>query len=278
MRLSKKLLPKKIPRMNKIIDECRSIYKASSFAQENLSFHETLSYLSEWQGKSYDPMILPCLTDFERKVILDSFRRVCEGYPLGYVVGKVWFYKSLFSVREGILIPRCDSEVLVETAVKLIPRQTHFLDLCTGSGCIGLSVLLERSDLTATLVDISDTALTVARENAQALGVFDRCRFLKKDLLSDLPKLPEHSAIVMNPPYLTSDEMKNIPENVRFEPSLALDGGTDGLVFYRLFEKSDKLMIFEIGSGQTDGLFSIYKRGRVVCDLSRNPRVFIINE
>ncbi len=265
--------------MKRIIDECRRIFESSAFAKANLSFRETLSYLAEWLDKEYDPIIFPTLTQEECEKLLEALSRACDGYPLGYIVGKVWFYKSPFLVREGVLIPRCDSETLVETAVKLIPENTHFLDLCTGTGCLGISILLERADLTATLVDISDTALTVAQRNAEELGVLDRCTFLKFDLLSnDLEKLPEHSAIVMNPPYLTSAEMKEIPENVRFEPSIALDGGGDGLAFYRLFEKSDKLLIFEIGSSQPDGLFSIYKGGRVECDLSRNPRVFIINE
>jgi len=265
--------------MNKIIDECRKLYASSDFAKENLSFRETLSYLAEWQGERFDIAFLPTLSDEKRQAVLDAFRRVCDGYPLAYEVGSVWFYKSQFCVCEGVLIPRCDSEVLVEEAVRLIPHGVHFLDLCTGSGCLGISILLERADTTATLVDISDTALDTARKNAEALGVLDRCSFLKFDLLSqDLRALPSHGAIIMNPPYLTRDEMEKIPENVRHEPSLALDGGEDGLEFYRLFEKSDKLLIFEIGSKQSEGLFSIYKKGRVTCDLSKNPRVFITNE
>lgn len=265
--------------MNRIIDECRRIYKASDFARDNLSFHETLSYLAEWLGKRYDLIFLPELSDAERDKVLKAFRSVCDGYPLGYTVGKVWFYKNSFFVTEGVLIPRCDSEILVETAVELIPEKTHFLDLCTGSGCLGISILLERVDTTATLVDISDKALETARKNAEALGVLDRCDFLKFDLLAqDLTTLPDHSAIVMNPPYLTRCEMEKIPENVKFEPSLALDGGEDGLVFYRLFKNSDRLLIFEIGSKQEEGLYSIYKKGRVVHDLSNNPRVFITCE
>lgn len=265
--------------MNKIISACKEIYNSSDFACENLSLNETLSYLCEWQGLEFDPILLPVLTEEQRDRILDAFRRVVGGYPLGYIVGRVYFYSSEFLVREGVLIPRRDSEVLVETAVKTIPRNSHFLDLCTGSGCLGLSVLKEREDTTATLVDISDTALEVARENADVLGVIDRCKFLSFDLLSqDVATLPECDAIIMNPPYLTSEEMNAIPENVTHEPRLALDGGVDGLDFYRLFKKCEKLMIFEIGAGQGDDLKSLYPDGRVILDLCRNPRVFIINE
>ena len=263
--------------MNKIISECRRLYQTSEFAKENLSFNETLSYLCEWQGGEYNPFILPEFTEKQCENILETFKKVLDGYPLGYLVGKVYFYNSEFVVREGVLIPRRDSEILVETAVKEIPQNSHVLDLCTGTGCLGLSVLKEREDITATLVDISDTALEVARENAEGLGLLDRCNFLKFDLLSEnVNTLPECDAIIMNPPYLTSKEMNAIPENVTHEPRLALDGGVDGLDFYRLFEKCEKLMIFEIGAEQSDDLKALYPDGRVIFDLCRNPRVFII--
>jgi len=265
--------------MNKIISACKEIYNSSDFARENLSLNETLSYLCEWQGAEFDPILLPELTVEQRERLLDAFRRVVDGYPLGYLVGRVYFYSSEFVVKEGVLIPRRDSEVLVETAVEKLPPNSRFLDLCTGTGCLGLSVLLDRRDTVATLVDISDTALETARENARLLGVEDRCRFLKFDLLSeDLNTLPDCDAIIMNPPYLTSAEMNEIPENVVYEPRLALDGGVDGLDFYRLFEKCEKLMIFEIGSGQKDDLKKLYPNGRTILDLCGNPRVFIINE
>ena len=265
--------------MNKIISSCKKLYNSSEFARENLSFNETLSYLCEWQKAVFDPILLPVLTDKQRGNILNAFGRVVDGYPLGYIVGKVYFYTSEFRVTEGVLIPRRDSEILVETAVKILPRNARFLDLCTGSGCLGLSILKEREDTEATLVDISDAALETARENAKLLGVENRCSFLKFDLLREnCNNLPEHDAIIMNPPYLTSGEMDAIPENVTHEPRLALDGGVDGLDFYRLFKKCEKLMIFEIGAGQGDDLKSLYPDGRVILDLCRNPRVFIINE
>lgn len=265
--------------MNKILSLCRELYNKSKFAKENLSFNEVLSYLCEWQGEDYNPLILPQLTEKQCEKILEATKRVLDGYPLGYLVGKVFFYNSEFIVREGVLIPRRDSEVLVETAVEKLPRNSRFLDLCTGTGCLGLSVLKERSDTTAILVDISDTALETARENAEALGLLDRCKFLKFDLLTeDINTLPECDAIIMNPPYLTSEEMNNIPENVVHEPRLALDGGVDGLDFYRLFTGCEKPMIFEIGAEQGDDLKALYPDGRVILDLCRNPRVFIINE
>lgn len=263
--------------MNEIIGECRELYRASAFAGESFAFNEALSYLAEWQGMEFDPIMLPTLTSVQRQRVLEAFEKAVNGYPLQYIVGKARFYKSDFKVREGVLIPRRDSETLVGEAVKSIPQDSHFLDLCTGSGCLGISVLLERPDTTATLVDISDTALEAAEENARALGVFDRCSFLKFDLLSrPISELPSHSALIMNPPYLTSREMKEIPKNVSYEPSLALDGGEDGLIFYRLFKAHSVTMLFEIGSSQADALKKIYPNSETVYDLCRNPRVVIV--
>ena len=264
--------------MNEIIGKCRELYNKSDFARESFALSEALSYLAEWQGVEFDPIILPALTSPQRECVLEAFEKAVNGYPLQYIVGKARFYKSDFTVREGVLIPRRDSETLVEEAVKRIPQGSHFLDLCTGSGCLGISVLVERPDTTATLVDISDTALETAEENARALGVLDRCRLLKFDLLSrPISELPDHTALIMNPPYLTSLEMTKIPMNVAYEPSLALDGGEDGLIFYRLFEKHTGLMLFEIGSSQAEDLKKIYPKSETVYDLCRNPRVVVIS-
>lgn len=261
--------------MNEIVYELKEIYKSSAFASENLSFNEALSYLAEWQGANFDPILLPQLSDKQRKAVSDAFRRIADGYPLQYITGKARFYTSDFAVREGVLIPRRDSETVVEKAIELIPEGAHFLDLCTGSGCLGLSVLKERPDTTATLVDISDTALDVARENAELLGLSRRCSFLKFDLLSEtIDALPRHDAVIMNPPYLTTAEMSAIPENVCHEPSLALDGGEDGLIFYRLFAGHTRPLIFEIGAGQADDLLKLFPDGAVEKDLGSNPRVF----
>ena len=259
--------------MNEIIGECRRLFQESSFAKDNLSMNETLALLLEKQEVRYDPIILPNLTKTQRELLLGDFERVLSGYPLGYVTGFTWFYKWRFKTLEEVLIPRCDSEVLVDQAVKLIPKGAHFLDLCTGTGCLGISVLLERPDTTATLIDISEKAVKLAQSNAEALGVSQRCRAERLDIL--LGGLPSHDAIIMNPPYLTKAEMADIPENVSFEPTLALFGGDDGLDFYRRFANESTLCIFEIGSKQTQALLDIFPDGRVVFDLSRNPRVFI---
>ena len=176
-----------------------------------------------------------------------------------------------------MLIPRCDSEIIVETAIKLIPQGAHFVDICTGSGCLGISVLRSRSDLTATLLDISPISEKIALQNIELLCVSDRCSFQHFDLFSDI--LPSCDAVIMNPPYITKEEMKLLPENVKKEPSLALDGGEDGLDFYRFASKSkdfeNKLLIFEIGCSQGDALKTLFGEGEIIKDLSGNDRVFV---
>jgi len=169
-------------------------------------------------------------------------------------------------------------EVLVEKAIELIPKNAVFADICTGSGCLGISVLKERPDLKAILLDISPIAKRVCEKNISSLGVADRCSFIQFDLFNDT--LPQCSAILMNPPYITKEEMKKLPRNVMREPALALDGGEDGLDFYRYAASSkdfkNKLLIFEIGYMQGIALRELFGGGDIVPDLSGNDRVFIL--
>ena len=258
-----------------MINLLRELYEKSDFAKENLSFNETLRELCLSLGFEFNP-ILPEFREEKKDRLISAFKKALSGYPLQYITGKAFFYESEFIVREGVLIPRCDSECLVEKAIERLPENSHFLDICTGSGCLAISVLKKRADTRATLIDICETALDTARENAERLGVIDRCEFLKLDILkTNLDALPKHSAIIMNPPYLTTAEMNDIPENVKYEPSLALDGGNDGLEFYKLFKNYEGLVLFEIGSTQDRALKELFPSGEVFFDLSHNPRVYI---
>ena len=260
-----------------MIKKLKAIWEESTFARENLSFRETVSLILEKYSLSRDTLLLD--KEIEKHIaekIVSDMERVVSGYPLGYILGKVPFYKYEFFVGEGVLIPRCDSECLVEEAVKTIPENSHFLDICTGSGCLGISVLLEREDLTATLLDISPFSQKWAKKNIEYHKLSKRCDFKHFDLMKSEP--PLSSAIIMNPPYITAGEMKLLPENVKKEPSLALFGGDDGLDFYRRIKElslKDTLLIFEIGSQQGDSLLSLFDGGKIIKDLSGNDRVFV---
>ncbi len=264
-----------------IRDELKELYLSNPTLFENVAESDFYTYLYDSENKRYDPFLKSEFESDEKNRIFDKVKKALNGTPFQYAVGFAYFYTDTFSVCEGVLIPRAETEILVEKAIELIPENTHFLDLCCGSGCVGLSVLKHRPDTTATLVDISETALEVTRRNAEKLGVLNRARFEKMDILKeDVNTLSPFSAILMNPPYITGEEMKCLPDNVMREPSLALYGGEDGLLFYRRAKewKKDALFIFEIGSGQAESLLSLFPDGEIIRDFQKRDRIFILRQ
>ncbi len=209
-----------------------------------------------------------------------------ERIPLEYVMGSVDFYRENYIVDEGCLIPRDDTERLVEFAVKNIPDGAHFLDLCTGSGCVALSTLANTQNTTALAVDISDAALDVAKTNAQRLSLCDRVEFLRADVL-DKPICDECFAVLSNPPYVTDAEYGGLSEEIKKEPKIAFVGGVSGLDFYRKITELYKSVIspggfiaFEIGYRQATEIREIASANEMTCeiikDLSGNDRVAVL--
>lgn len=163
------------------------------------------------------------------------------GVPLQYIIGHTEFFGREFLVTPAVLVPRPDTETLVEEALRIL-RTGHcmdlhkhansLLDLCAGSGCVGLTLAAEVPDLTVWLADVSDAALAVAADNAARLRVSDRVQFRQGDLFSALEGM-RFGMITANPPYIKSDEILTLALEVQREPRLALDGGEDGLAYYR---------------------------------------------
>lgn len=210
--------------------------------------------------------------------------------PLAYIIGEREFFGRAFRVTPACLIPRADTETVVETALSLLPRGARFLDLCCGSGCIGLSVLAERPDTRALFVDISCDALDVARDNAARLGVSERADFLCADLLSET-LAPELSApvdaVISNPPYIESAVVSTLSPEVAREPLLALDGGADGLVFYRKLTRDfaptvrrGGFILYEIGYDQGEAIRRIAHGEsldcKVIADLGGRDRAAML--
>ena len=214
------------------------------------------------------------LTEDEKKRFLDAASRRAGGMPVQYITGCQEFMSLSFRVTPDVLIPRHDTEILVETVINLVkieqgrPSQQNFLDIGTGSGCIAVSLAYYMDNCHVTAIDISEKALDVARINAVKNGVADRIAFVKSDMFSGLPGLPPDimfDAIVSNPPYIPQDDIKGLQAEVReYEPHTALDGGNDGLCCYRAivevsprFLKRGGLLAFEVGYNQADAVCGI---------------------
>ncbi len=208
--------------------------------------------------------------------------------PLQYITGEAYFYGRSFFVQSGVLIPRFDTEVLIEAVLPYLRKGQRILDVCTGSGCILLTLLLEAgNDMEAVGVDISDQALFVARENAKRLlGADRKISFLKSDLFCEVEG--NFDVIVSNPPYIQTAVIPTLSSEVRdFEPHLALDGEADGLAFYRRITsqamphlKASGVLAFEIGFDQGEAVSDLMKEGgfaevRCIQDLSGLDRVVI---
>lgn len=189
-----------------------------------------------------------------------ALARYEAGEPLAYLLGEQYFWRYRFTVTPDVLIPRPDTERLVETALSNLPQNGRFADLCTGSGAIVLSVAADRPDLTADALDISAPALAVAQTNADALAVGDRVRLHLADLFCDDPLEGVYDAILSNPPYIPAADIAHYP-SLAYEPQIALDGGKDGMDFYRAILcrfahhlKDGGCFLFEIGYDQGEAI------------------------
>jgi len=201
-----------------------------------------------------------------------------SGEPLAYILGNTDFFGLNLFVSEACLTPRADTEVIVEKALEfLCARKASVLDICTGSGCIALAVAAN-SHADVTGVDISDSALEIARKNAEKCGLAERVRFEKRDALAESFLAGEkYDLIVSNPPYIPTGDIPALSSEVKHEPMLALDGGGDGLTFYRRFIdvlpshlKNDGAIIFEIGYDQGEALAKLCESAALNCEIFRD--------
>lgn len=229
----------------------------------------------------------------EKKVFLEKIERLRNYEPIQYILNRQEFMGFSFSVNENVLIPQPDTENLVEEVLyiadkldKDINEEIRILDLCTGSGAIAISIakLLGKKVLVYAS-DISAEALKVAEENSMNNMV--NIYFFKSNLFEKISNLYKFDIIVSNPPYIETKKIENLPEEVKREPKIALDGGEDGLKFYKEISKEAKkyllengYLAFEIGYNQREYVESILKQDRYKNiysrkDLSGNDRVVI---
>ncbi|MGE5626811.1 MAG: peptide chain release factor N(5)-glutamine methyltransferase [Solirubrobacterales bacterium] len=211
--------------------------------------------------------------------------------PVKYILGECEFLGRNFIVREGVLIPRPDTEVLVETAISYIREKEYrkICDVCSGSGIIGLTIAAECVDTEVICLDISPVAVSVTNENISALELEQMAVVHSSNLLEyPLKENIKFDAIISNPPYIKSEEIPNLMEDVKnYEPHLALSGGEDGLDFYREITKQSNLVLnsggmlaFEIGWDQDEAVRNILKENKFIniCsfkDLAEKDRVVL---
>ena len=227
-------------------------------------------------------------SESECEELIRAVERRAKREPLQYIIGSVGFYREEYKVTPDCLIPRSDTEILVDYAVKHIPSGEVFADLCSGSGCIGISTLRNTKDTRCDSYDISDGALALTKENARLNGVDSRLTATKKDLLrEDIDK--EYFAILSNPPYIPKGVYEKLEREIFSEPEIAFVGGEDGLVFYeRLVPvcisrlKNGGFIAFEIGYDQGDSLKKIADAYglsfELIKDYSGNDRVVILRK
>ncbi|MFP2901194.1 peptide chain release factor N(5)-glutamine methyltransferase [Corallococcus sp. 4LFB] len=222
---------------------------------------------------------------------LAAFKALIErrmaGEPTNYLTGTKEFYNRPFKVDARVLIPRPETELLVEAVLHSVPRDapSRVLDVCTGSGCIAISVAAERPQATVLATDLSKDACALAHENAQALGVAERVSVLEGDLFAPLPPGETFRVVVSNPPYIDSGDIAGLSAEVRREPRLALDGGPDGLTALRRVIQGARrvlepggLLALEMGETQGSAVLELlraagYVDARVEKDLERRERM-----
>jgi len=227
--------------------------------------------------------LLAFVTGFDKKTLF--LNRVCEvsdeqyaswiallnrrasGEPLQYIIGEQFFMGHRFSVSPSVLIPRPETEILADKAIKYISENDvkNALDLCTGSGALAISIAKACPRVKITASDISEKALSVAKQNAKDLDVSDQVDYVESDLFSALSK-EVFDLIITNPPYIKTDDLAGLSREIReYEPLSALDGGADGLDFYRriamkarAFMSAGACLMTEIGADQANSIASIF--------------------
>ena len=226
------------------------------------------------------------LNGFQKDCMEAVLKERLKRYPLQYILGFWDFYGRRFKVGPGVLIPRQDTEIVAETCLELLKdiNNPEILDLCAGTGCIGITLAAEREDSSVVLVEKYTEPIKYLEENIKQ-NAPENAKLLKGDVFEKIGSDRKYDLIVSNPPYIKSGDIENLQPEVKFEPASALDGGEDGLDFYRFIAKEYKnslnpggRLVFEIGFDEAEAVKSIlesngYKDITIKKDYYENERV-----
>ena len=230
------------------------------------------------------------LTKMQENELINCINKITEGYPLQYITNQQYFMRLSFYVDENVLIPQPDTEILVETVIKNITElgiknkfdlgNMKVLDLCTGSGAIAISIKKYLPEVQVFASDISKNALKIAQKNANNNKV--KINFIESNMFENISET--FDVITSNPPYIKTEEIRKLPKQVQNEPKLALDGGKDGLDFYKIIAKEgpkhlnkNGVILMEIGYDQGQAVTNLFKNSKCIKDYAGNSRVVVWN-
>ena len=272
----------------------QALERADKFLKEKhipSSMLDSEILMSKALNKDKKFLILNSKKKLTKKILFnfsDLIKKRSRGEPIAYLTNKKFFWKNEFIIKKKILIPRPDTEVLVEETLKLTKKNSkkNILDIGVGSGCILLSILKERKNFFGVGIDISKKCIDISKTNAFKLKISNRVKLLKSNV--DNFNYGKYDLIVSNPPYINTLNLKCLERDIyNFEPKIALDGGLDGLnKIKKVVEKSSKLLkkkgifILEIGFDQKNRVKNLLKNKgfyikKIVKDLAKNDRCII---
>lgn len=226
--------------------------------------------------------------DIDDNKVEQVFSQLKDHIPVAYITGRKEFYGREFIVDENVLIPRVETEILVEEVLKRYKNYSNLdiIDICSGSGAIGLTIMQELTNCHMTLLDISSKAIDISKKNAEKFNIKNNIEYICDDILL-YTSGKKYDIVLCNPPYISFKEYEGLEEEVKKEPTIALTTDDNGLLFYKnilskfpLLCKNDGVMFFEIGAAQADDVKNIAKSNNLhaecIKDYSLNDRVVIV--
>lgn len=281
-----------IMKIYEAIAEAKKILEENNIVDADLKAKEIMQYYLEMEPKD---IIKNYRNEYDFTKFFEMIEKVSKNIPYQYVIGKAWFYGKEYLVDENVLIPRIDSEILAHEIISKVKemegsgrKEISILEIGTGSGALSITVV-ENTNANILAVDISEGAINIAKENMKLHGIKeDRMNVILSDIYENVEG--EFDIIFSNPPYIRSEDIKNLDKDVLKEPHLALDGGESGLDYYikiiggaKDYLKENGYMIFEIGYDQRKDIEKIakdagYTSVECIKDMEDRDRVIIIRK